>query len=535
MPHTRQSIAPARLAPRPQSRPQPALRRRRPPLQWLGVQPPQDVPPPQQSLLRRFAGDGGIYAIAGVVSHGMGFLLFPFFAHVFEPRDFGLIDLLAVVTVLVNLTIALEINQGLGRHFVEADSTAERRAYASTALLFSIAVYSVVLGLAVVFAPQFTSVLLGDDVDPNIVRVAMCAMWASGILYMSQDLLRWQLRPQAYAAVAITTAVVTTTTAGVLILGFGVGVTGAFVAQLLGSLSAGGLALWLSRALFRPVFDRAKCRAMLAFSLPLVPASVGVFLNGYADRLAIQSQMTLADVGIYGVAYRLSFIVGLALLGFQGALMPLILARHAEPNTPPELERIFRLFCTVALAILLLVSAFADEILRILTPPAYYSAADIVPLVVAAAFFAGMYIFAPGMNIAKRTVRLAVIAVVAGVANLGLAFALVGPLGIAGAALAFLVTAFAGFAALMASSQRLYPVPHRWPRLIAAAAGIALLVALARALPPDPALALPAKLAIAATGVAALARWLVEPDEREQIGLLLRSVRWPRRSVPRTP
>lgn len=497
--------------------------------------PAQDAPPAPQSLLRRFAGDGATYAVAGVVSSGMAFLLFPFFAHVFEPRDFGLIDLLAVVTVLVNLTIALEINQGLGRHFADAGSTAERRGYASTALIFSAAAYSIVLALALVFAPQATTALLGADVDPDIVRVAMCAMWANGMLYMCQDLLRWQLRPRAYAAVAVTTAAVTTTTAGVLILGFGVGVTGAFVAQLLGSLSALGVALWFSRELFRPIFDRAKCRAMLAFSLPLVPASVGVFLNGFADRVAIQSQLTLADVGLYGVAFRLSFVVGLVLLGFQGALMPLILARHAEPSTPPELERIFRLFCALALTVLLLVSAFADEILRILTPPAYYSAADIVPLLLAAAFFAGMYIFAPGMNIAKRTIRFAAIVLCAGLANLALAFALVGPLGIAGAALAFLGTAFAGFVALMTVSQRLYPVPHRWPRLVASGAGIAVLVALARAMPDDPSLAIPAKLAITAVGAAAVARWLVEPDERVQIAALLRRLQLPRRSAPRTP
>ncbi|MBW3607766.1 MAG: oligosaccharide flippase family protein [Actinobacteria bacterium] len=485
--------------------------------------------------MRRFFGDGAIYAVTGVVGHGIAFLLFPFFAHVFEPRDFGLIDMLALVTVLVNLTIALEISQGLGRHFADATTLDERRGYASTALIFSVAAYSGVLVVALIFAPQLTDLIFGGGVDPNILRVSMCAMWTSGILYLGQDLLRWQLRPRAYAAVALTTAGVTSISAGVLILGFGVGVTGAFVAQLLGGLTAGTLAYWLGRDMFRPIFDRAKLREMLAFSLPLVPASIGVFLNGYADRLAIQSQMTLADVGIYGAAYRMAVIVGLVLLGFQAALMPLVLARHAEPSTPPELERIFRLFCALALAVLLLVSIAADAILRVLTPPAYYAAADVAPFVVAAAFFAGMYIFAPGLNIVKRTVPFAVITASAGLANLMLAFALVGPLGIAGAALAFLLTSAAGFATLMVTSQRVYPVPHDWPRLITSATGIGVLVAIARTLPEQPALAVPANLAIAAAGLAAIVRWLVAPDERAHLMTLLARLRRLRPAVPRTP
>jgi O-antigen/teichoic acid export membrane protein len=499
------------------------------------VQPPADVPPAQRTLLRQFFGDGAIYAVTGLISQGIGFLLFPLFAHVFHPREFGVIDLLAVVTVLVNLTIALEIHQGLARYFADAGSIAERRGYASTALIFTVVVYTVALAVALLLAPQLTRLLFGAGVDPGIVRLALVAMWASGILYTSQDLLRWQLRPRAYAAVAITAATVTTVVAGVLILGFGVGVTGAFVAQLAGNVAAGTLAIWFSRHLFRALFDRAKCRRMLAFSLPLVPASIGVFLNGFADRVAIQSQMTLADVGIYGVAFRLSLIVGLVLLGFQGALTPLILARHADESTPPELERIFRLFCALALGVTLLVSTAADEIVQVLASPAYDPAADLVPFVVAAAFFAGMYIFAPGMNIAMRMVPFAVISVCAGLANLGLAFALVGPLGLTGAALAFLLTAFGGFAALMATSQRLYPVPHRWPLLVGAAAAIGLLVAVGRVLPEDPAIAIPAKLAIAAAGLAVLWRWMVAPPERAQLVALLRRSAGPRAAVPRTP
>jgi len=131
--------------------------------------------------------------------------------------------------------------------------------------------------------------------------------------------------------------------------------------------------------------------------------------------------------------------------------------------------------------------------------------------------FGGMYIFAPGLNIAKRTVLFMLITVCAGLANLALAFALVGPLGIRGAALAYLATAFGGFAAMMIFSQRLYAVPHRWRRLVTAAIGICALVAIARLAPIDGAPAIVVNAAAAAVGLFALARWLVEPDERAQL------------------
>ncbi len=480
-------------------------------------------------MVRSFFSHGAAYALAGVLSQGIAFLMFPFFAHVFAPRDYGIIDLLVLLTTLVNLTIALEISQGLGRQFVEA-ADEDRVAYASTALWFSVAVYSAFTLLGLVFAAPLADLVLGADVDPDIMRVAVCGIWCSGMLYLIQDSLRWDLRPRAFATVSVVAAAFVTGSSAIYVLVLDWGVIGAVAGQLTGAAVAGTLALVLGRHRFAFRFDGARWREMVAYSLPLVPASIGVFLNGWADRIAIQSRLSLADVGVYGVGYRLSVVVGLTLLGFQGALLPLVLSRHEEPQTRVDVARIFRLFCGIALLVLLLVSVFADELLRILTRPAYYEAADVVPLVVAASFLAGMYIFTPGISIAKRTGAYAIVAASAGVANLGLAFGLVRPLGIEGAALAFLATAACGFGVLMAVSQRLYRVPHAWWRIGLVAASVAGLTALGVALPPMQDGLAPAvgKLVIAATGVMLVVMVLADGDERRALVAIVRSLR-PRR------
>ena len=138
-----------------------------------------------------------------------------------------------------------------------------------------------------------------------------------------------------------------------------------------------------------------------------------------------------------------------------------------------------------------------------------------------------MYIFAPGLNIAKRTRPLAVVTVLGGLANLALAFALVEPLGIEGAALSFLVTQAAAFATLMWLSQRLYPAPHQWGRL---AVGLVIGAALTLGgwlLPPigDDLWALPAKLGVALLAVGVFAALLMDADERAMGRDGLRSLR----------
>jgi O-antigen/teichoic acid export membrane protein len=476
----------------------------------------RELPPPKRSLAQSVFRDGAFYALAGVLGQGISFLLFPFFAHVFEPRDFGILDLLVVLATLVNLTVALEISQGLGRYFAEARTDGEKRAYVSTAFTFSLGCYGLFCGLVAIFAGPLTDLLLGDTVRTGILRLAAASMFLNGIGYLAMDNLRWQLRPRAYAVATLTTTAVVALSSAVFVLVLDLGVEGAVAGQIAGYGVGAVVAVLAARRLYRLRIDRALLRQMLAYSLPLVPASTGVFLNGYADRVAIQARGSLADVGLYGVGYRLSVVVGLTLMGFQGALLPQLLARHHETETPLDLARVFRLFCALALCVLLAVSTFADEFLRILTRPKYYGAEAVVPYLIGAAFFAGMYIFAPGLNIAKRTKTFAGIAVACGIANLVLAFALVGPFGIEGAALSFLVTEAAAFAGYMHYSQRFYPVPHPWGRLaVGAAVGVALTI-IGWKLPAvaDDTWALPVKVLVVAAGGLFLTGWMLDADER---------------------
>ncbi len=269
--------------------------------------------------------------MAALLSQGIGLLLFPFLAHHFLPQQYGVIDILTLVAIIANLTVALEVNQGLGRHFVDADER-DRVGYASTALLFTVGAYTVFAAVALALAIPLTHVLLARGVDPWITRVAIAWIWVGGIVYLAQDQLRWRARPRAYALVAVTTATVTAGSTVVLVFGFGVGVIGVLIGQLAGALAAALVVFGLSRGAYTLLFDRRKLGVMLAFSLPLVPSSIGVFLNGFADRLVLQHTRSLADVGIYGVAFRIATIVTLLLAGFQGAAGPLILARRDDPR-----------------------------------------------------------------------------------------------------------------------------------------------------------------------------------------------------------
>jgi O-antigen/teichoic acid export membrane protein len=426
-------------------------------------------------MVKRLFKDTLIYGIGRTLSYGVSLLLVPLYTRIFAPSDYGTIDILTLLITLVNLTIALEIGQAIFRFLPDIQSQDERISYSSTALWFVIAVYSLFVLFVWLAAQNVSQWLINGNGQPDVIRVASLAAWAGGVFLLVQAKLRGQLQAKAYAATNITYTLGYLGFAILFVVVFELGVIGVFSGQLIGSLLGCGLGIYFTRRDYRLTFNRGHLKAMLQFSVPLVPSGIAVFVYLYIDRLMINELMSLSDVGIFGIGYRVATVVNLIMFGFQGALTPLIYNFYAKPGTPSDLARIFRYFVAAALLMCLGLSLFAREVLAVFTTPAYYDAASVIPFLTLAVIFSNMYIFAPGHTIAKKTGVFAAINVAGAVLNFLLNLTLIPRLGIQGAALATFTSTVMVFTAHMITSQRYYFVPHHWRRLGLAAASVILI------------------------------------------------------------
>lgn len=436
-------------------------------------------------MLRQFFKDSAVYGAASILVRSAALLLVPFYTRVLIPDDYGVIDLLTITTSFIAVTVALEIAQAVARFFPDAAGESQRVGYASTSLWFSITAYSLFLIVSVVLADQLSAWLLGAGDRAAIFRVAMAATWFTGIFYLVQSQLRYSLQPRRYVMSSVIFSLTSLATSVLFVLVLGQGVIGVFYGQLAGGIVGLAVALRSSGGVYRLEFDRVKLAQMLRFSIPLIPSSIGVIVALYIDRIAINELMTISDVGLFGVGYRLSSVTGLLMVGFVSALTPLIYTHYSDAGTPLELARIFRSFVALALLTCLALALFAQDILAVMTTPAYIPGAVVVPLLAPALLLSGMYIFAPGLGILKRTATISVINIGAAVLNTGLNFVLIPAMGIAGAATATFLSSVVVFSANMVASQRLYPVPHDWRRLGSAVLVAVLLYLVGRAVPVD--------------------------------------------------
>lgn len=428
-------------------------------------------------MMRALFRDTIVYGLSAVVSRGLSIVILPIYTRILSPTDYGVLDMIFVALTFANLLVALEITQALARFYAEVDGEAAKRRMASTTLWFTVGAYAAASAAAFAAAEPLSNWLLGPG-RAGAFRIGIATIAANGIFYLAQNQLRFALRSGAYAVLTLVYSLAMVGLGILLAYGYGLGLLGVLWGQLTATLLAAALGLWMLRDSYRLEFDGAVLRGMLAFALPLVPSGLATFLTMYSNRLLLNGIEGLDAVGLFGVGARVAGAIALLIVGLQAALTPLIYAHYKEPDTPRQLARLTEQFTAAALACCLVLGVFAPEILALFAEARYRGAAPLVSFLAPATLLGQMYIFFPGITIAKRTrLQLAIFAVTA-VATIALNWFLIGAMGLTGAAIATFLASLLFIALWAGTSQRLYPLPIEWPRI---AAGSALFAAAAAA------------------------------------------------------
>lgn len=409
-----------------------------------------------------------VYAIAAVFSRGVTFLIVPIYTRLLNPQNYGALDLILTAGLLINLVVALEVGQGLAREWAEQPEVMHGRSLASTAVTFTLLAHLGFLVLALLMSAVLTRELLGSTEFVSEFRAGLIFIAVNAVFLQLQSQFRWDLRARSYAAVSVLYGVLT------LCLGAGLGWVYGLQGILWGQALAAGIGCVVSVALLQgqirlALVGRDLIR-MLRYSLPLVPSGVAVFASFYVNRWILSMSSSLAEVGIFSVGQRVAGLTLLLIVGLQGALTPLIYRHHREPGVPAQLARILEGFVGVAMLACLLLSAFSNDLVGWFASADFRASAVLLPWLAPAVLLSQMYIFTPGMAIARKTLWQLSLTSLSAVLAAGLNLWLIPQWGALGAAVASCITSAVFLVLWIAASQRVYALPLRWQALASAIA-----------------------------------------------------------------
>lgn len=406
--------------------------------------------------------DGAAYTLGTLVTRGLGLVLLPLYAHSLSPSDFGVLDLILTAGVLINLVVPLETPQAIARFWNERHPGADRKALAGTGIIFAGTAYCAFVLATWRYAPDLLALIGSNQRDPSIIYAGLLAISCSGFLLVVQANFRWMLRPWAFVASAVMLSILNLLGLVVLVVNHQADVVSVLGVQAAAAFIVAVVSLWLQRNAISWGIDCSELRRLLAFSGPLVPAGVATFAALHIHRYILSNAGTLEYVGLFGMASRVAGVATLILLGVQAAVTPLIYAHHKEPTTPVTLARLFEFFTAIGIMVCLALAALGDLIFYLLAPATYQGSAVLVAWLSPAALLAQLYVFSPGIPLAKKTHLQLALTIFSACVGVFAALILV-PIYLAlGAAWAALLSSATFLCGWMLVGQRLYPLPIRW-------------------------------------------------------------------------
>ena len=147
-------------------------------------------------------------------------------------------------------------------------------------------------------------------------------------------------------------------------------------------------------SLFRPTADRALLKSMLKYSWPLLLLGIAGILNLNADKIIYTSlvpgQKGVMELGIYGAAVKVAAIMAMLMQAFRYAYEPFVFGNSKEKNSKALNADAMKYFIIIALLAFLAVVFYMD-ILRYLINKSYWEGLKVVPIVMAAEIFMGIY------------------------------------------------------------------------------------------------------------------------------------------------
>jgi len=399
---------------------------------------------------RKMLGNAALYSIGEIIPKAVRILLLPVFTRYLLPEEYGILAYTSSVVAFLFVLSILSLNTYIIRFYFDFDPDDEmsRRKLIGNVFVFMLIFNSAMTAVALIIGPWVVA-YYGVDVPfyPYFI-LALLGNFFNVLSVVPMAVYRIKKQAGIFIVLSVSRAVLQTVVALVLVVGFEVGVIGVYWSVV----GVGAAYAWVYFVVIyrHGIFtlDVAQIRRALAFSLPIIPAAMSHLVIDLADRIMLESRVTLDRLGLYSVAYTLGFGMTVVIQGGYKAFEPELFQAHGTKGFVGVYDRIKRTFLFVVMVAGAGLALFSPELLLVMTSPRFHDASGIVPIVVLAACLRAVGMLFSIMLIAsKHTVLSTVVVVLGAVVNVSTNLVLIPTFGIVGAAWST-VAAFAVMAPL---------------------------------------------------------------------------------------
>ncbi len=416
---------------------------------------------------KRLLTHSGIYAISMIMARLASFLLLPLYTHFLTPADYGILALLEVAGMYFGIAVNAGFNNALMRFYYKNGEDSNSKNVVFTTCLSVIGISGI--SLLVAGAPAawwLSSKMFSTDVYGLYLVITMTGVVVDIANGTCQTLLRLQERPIAYVVMSLIRLIVGISLNIYFIAVLQIGLMGFVISGLLSALVVFLIFIpfLILRCLARPDFELAK--ELFRFSAPYIPKGFLDALIHNMGVICLTLTGNLAAVGIFAVGRKLGTAVSILLQPFSKVWTPYMYKISDESQATVVYARVLTYMLLVLAFVVVALSVFAKDVIRIMTSGEFAGAAAVIfPVALGSLFFSLGPSLRIGLTLSKQTRLLPLMSGIGVVVGFPITYILARDYGAVGTGWGICITWATEALATTLFSARYLRVPYRLGQL----------------------------------------------------------------------
>lgn len=344
--------------------------------------------------LKSLAKDTAIYGVSSIIGKFLNYFLVPIYTFSLEADSggYGVISNMYAIVALLTVLLTFGMETGFFR-FANKGDDEPNRVY-SVSLLMVCSVSLIFLFFCLTFLDPIAGVL-GYGEHPWYLGMMMIVLVIDAIQAIPFAYLRYKKRPIKFAGLKLLFIFISILLNVIYFVGLkGTDIGVAFLINLIcSSIIMFGLIPEFRQ--FHYCMDRPLMKRMLRYSFPILILGVAGIVNQVGDKIIfpfVYPDKAEADVqlGIYSAASKVAMIMAMITQAFRFAYEPFVFGKSKEKDNKQMYAQAMKFFIIFTLVAFLAVMFYLD-ILRYVIGRGYWEGLRVVPIVMIAEMFMGIY------------------------------------------------------------------------------------------------------------------------------------------------
>ena len=418
-----------------------------------------------------------IYGLATVLPRMFSFLLVPIYTDLLPKAAYGKVSIIFSWMIFFNVILAYGMETAFFRFY---NKEADKKSVIETTTVSIFWSTIAFLFLSLLFRNTLAD---GSGIDVQYITYTIWILVLDALVIVPFSNLRANQQPMYYAAIKIGNVVVnlllnlffllilpkvaianpTGLLSSFYFENFQIGYI--FISNIIASLLT-FLALSPNYLKIKWHFNFELWKRMMRYSLPILVAGIAFAINEQFDKILLgkllPADIADSEVGVYSACYKLGLFMVLFRTAYTLGIEPFFFSHADKENASQTYATVTKYFVIFGSFILLAVIVFADILKLIMIRDAsYWEAMKVVPLIILANFFLGIYTnLSVWYKLIDKTYIGAYISIVGAAITLMLNFLLIPKYSYYGSAIATI----AAYGSMMLISyvmgNKYYPIPY---------------------------------------------------------------------------